>query len=43
MCMKVEVYNLCAGLDLNSVGMKLGVVVCRQRCSNTYGKYCHCI
>ena len=26
-------YNVCAGLELNSVGMKVGVVVCRQRCS----------
>ena len=40
MCMEVdfanigsEVYNVCAGLELNSVGMKVGVVVCRQRCS----------
>ena len=40
--MKVELYNVCAGLKLNSVGMKVGVVVCRQRCIvNSYGKYCH--
>ena len=36
-----EVYNVCAGLELNSVGMKVGVVVCRQQCIvNSYGKYC---
>ena len=35
-----EVYNVCAGLVLNSVGLKVGVVVCRQRCIvNSYGKH----
>ena len=28
-----EVYSVCAGLELYNVGMNMGVVVCRQRCS----------
>ena len=28
-----EVCNVCAGLELHSVGMKVGVVVCRQQCN----------
>ena len=30
-------YNVCAGLELNSVDMKVGVVVCRQQCSEQLG------